>query len=70
MTLDLNHHMQHVSKSSFPNVAKPCDWNVPVKERLRYFDAIVTAVAVFGSGHHTIPPTSGGRLLVAKFSVL
>lgn len=58
MTLDLNHHMQLASKSSFPNIAKLCDRNVPLKDRLRYFDAIVTAVAVFGSGHHTIHPTS------------
>ena len=31
-----------------------CDQKVPVKGRLRYFDAVVSAVALFGCGHRTV----------------
>ena len=53
-TLDINHHLQAASKAFFANKTILCDRTVPVKDRLRYFDAVVTPVAVFGSGHRTI----------------
>ena len=51
---NLNHHMQAVSKSSFGNKTILCDRNVPVNERLRYLDAVVSLVVALGSGHRTV----------------
>ena len=53
-TLDINHPLQAASKAFFANKTILCDRTVPVKARLRYFDAVVSPVAVFGSGHRTI----------------
>ena len=53
-TVDLNHHLQAASKAFFANKANLCDRNVHVKDRLRYFDAVVSPVALFGSGHRTV----------------
>ena len=46
-TVDLNHHLQ-------ANKTILCDRTVHVKDRLRYFDAVVSPVALFGSGHRTV----------------
>ena len=53
-TMDINHHFQAASKAFFANKTILCDLCVPVKERLVYFDAVLSPVAVFGSGHRTI----------------
>ena len=53
-TLDLTYHLQAVSKAFFANRNILCDQNVPVKDRLRYFDAVVSPVALFGCGHRTV----------------
>ena len=53
-TLDSNHHLQPASNAFFANKRILCDRNVPVKDPLTYFDAVVTLVAVFGSRHRTI----------------
>ena len=52
--MDLNHHLQAASKAFFANKTILCDRNVHVKDRLRYFDAVVSPVALFGSGHRTV----------------
>ena len=46
-TVDLNRHLQAASKAFFANKAILCDRDVRVKGRLRYFDAVVTPVALF-----------------------
>ena len=53
-TLDLTHHLQAASKAFFANKNILCDQNVPVKDRRRYFDAVVSPVALFGCGHRTV----------------
>ena len=53
-TLDLTHHLQGASKAFSANKTIFCDRNVPVKGRLRYFDAVVSPVAHFGCGHRTV----------------
>ena len=53
-SLDINHHLQAASKAFFANKGILCDRTVPVKHRLKYLDAVVIPVAVFGSGHRTI----------------
>ena len=49
-----NHHWQAASKTFFANKPILCDRTVPVKGQLRYVDAVVSPVAVFGSAHRTI----------------
>ena len=41
-------------KPFFANTNILCDQKVPVKERLRYFDAIASPVVLFGCGHRTV----------------
>ena len=53
-TVDLNHHLQAASKAFFANKTLLYDRNVHVKDRLRYFDKVVSPVALFGSGHRTV----------------
>ena len=62
-TLDINHHLQSASKAFLANKTILCDRTAPVK--VTYFDAVVSPVAVFGSGHRTPPegPTSIRRCL-------
>ena len=53
-TLDLTHHLQAASRAFFANRNILCDQNVPVTDRLRYFDAVVSPVALIGCGHRTV----------------
>ena len=53
-TVDLNHHLPAASKAFCANKAILCDRNVHVKDRLRFFDAVVSPVALFGSKHRTV----------------
>ena len=53
-SLDINHHIQAASKAFFANKTTLCDRSVPVKGQLKYGDAVVSPVAVFGSAHRTI----------------
>ena len=53
-TLDINHDLQAASKAFFVNKRILCDRTVPVNDRLEYFDAVVSPVAAFGSGHRTL----------------
>ena len=53
-TLELTYHLQAASRAFFANRNILCDQNVPVKDRLRYFDAVVSPVALFGCGHRTV----------------
>ena len=53
-TFDLNHHLQAISKALVANKIILCDRNVPGKDGLGYYDAVVSPLAVFGSGHGTL----------------
>ena len=64
-TLDLTHHLQAASKAFFANRNILCDQKVPVKDRLRYFDAVVSPVALFGCGHRTVHQKDFHQLDVA-----
>ena len=55
-TVDLNHHLQAASKAFFANKTILCDRNVHVKDRLRYFDAVVSPVALFWLWAPYCPP--------------
>ena len=58
--------MQAASKAFFANRNMLCDQNVPVKDRLRYFDAVVSPVALFGCGHRTVHQKDLHQLDVAR----
>ena len=52
--LDLQYHLQQAAKSYHANKWILEDRRVPISQRLRYFDAVVSSVACFASGHRTI----------------
>ena len=64
-TLDLTYHLQAASKAFFANRNILCDQNVRVKDRRRYFDAVVSPVALFGCGHRTVHQKDFHQLDVA-----
>ena len=52
--LDLEHHPQAASRAVYANKSILSDKSVSIAERLAYFDAMVTPVACFASGHRKI----------------
>lgn len=51
---DLRFHLQAASRAFFAHKGTLCDRKVPVRHRLKFFDAVVTPVAMFACGHRTI----------------
>ena len=62
---DVDQHLQAASKAFFCHRATLCDRNVSIGKRLRYFDAVISPVAVFAAGHRTMYKTD-----LRKFDVL
>ena len=54
---DLDQHLQAASKAFLCHRATLCDRNVSLGKRLRYFDAVISPVAVFAAGHRTMYKT-------------
>ncbi len=54
---DVDHHLPAASKAVFRHRATLCDRNVSIRKRVRYFDAVVSPVAVFAAGHRTMYKT-------------
>ena len=52
--LDLQFHLQQAAKAYHANKWILEDRTVPISQRLRYFDAVVSSVACFAGGHRTI----------------
>ena len=52
--LDLEHHLQAASRVFYANKSILFDKSVSIAQRLAYFDAMVTPVACFASGHRKI----------------
>ena len=52
--LDPQFHLQQAAKAYHANKWILEDRTVPISKRLRYFDAVVSSVACFASGHRTI----------------
>ena len=52
--LDLEHHLQAASRAFYANKSILSDKSVSITQRLAYFDAMVTPVACFASGHRKI----------------
>ena len=52
--LDLEYHLQQASKSFYANRWILLDRSVSISKRLKYFNAVVSSVACFGSGHRAI----------------
>ena len=52
--LDLEHHLQAASRAFYANKSILSDKSVSIAQRLAYFDAMVTPVACFASGHRKI----------------
>jgi len=52
--LDVTHHLQAASRTFFSHKQILCDRSARLKDRLRYFDATVSPVALFGAGHRTL----------------
>ena len=52
--LDLEHHLQAASRAFYANKSILSDKRVSIAQRLAYFDAMVTPVACFASGHRKI----------------
>ena len=53
-TLDTTFHLQAASMAFFANKQILCDKKVRLAVRLRFFDRVITPVALFASGHRTI----------------
>ena len=53
-TLDTTYHLQAASRAFFANKQILCDKKVRLAVRLRFFDRVITPVALFASGHRTI----------------
>ena len=53
-TLDTTYHLQAASRASFANKQILCDKKVRLAVRLRFFDRVITPLALFASGHGTI----------------
>ena len=51
---DLQFHLQQAAKAYHANKWILEDRTVPISQRLRYFDAVVSSVACFAGGHRTI----------------
>ena len=54
---DVDQQLQAASKPFFCHRATLCDRNVSLGKRLRYFDAVISPVAVFVAGHRTMYKT-------------
>ena len=54
---DVDQLLQAASKPFFCHRATLCDRNVSLGKRLRYFDAVISPVAVFVAGHRTMYKT-------------
>ena len=54
---DVDQHLQAASKAFFCHRATLCDRNVSLGKRLRYFDAVISPVAVFAAGNRTMYKT-------------
>ena len=52
--LDVTHHLQAASRTFFSHKQILCDHSARLKDRLPFFDATVSPVALFGAGHRTI----------------
>ena len=52
--IDLEYHLQQASKSFCANRWILLDRSVSISKRLKYFNAVVSSVACFGSGHRAI----------------
>ena len=53
-SLDLQFHLQQAAKAYHANKWILEHRRVPISQRLRYFDAVVSSVACFAGGHRTI----------------
>ena len=53
-TLDITYHLQAASRAFYANKQILCDKKVRLAVRLRFFDRVITPVALFASGHRTI----------------
>ena len=53
-SLDLQHHLRAASRVFSAHKQLLCDQRVRVKDRLRFFDIVITPVAMSGSGHRTV----------------
>ena len=51
---DVDQHVQAASNAFFCHRATLCDRNVSIGKRLRYFDAVISPVAVFAARHRTM----------------
>ena len=52
--LDLQYHLQQAAKAYHANKWILEDRRVPISQRLRYFDSVVSSAACFAGGHRTI----------------
>ena len=53
-TLDVAHHLHAASKAFYANRAYLVNTNVAMRDRFRYFNAMVTPVACFGAAHRKV----------------
>ena len=53
-TLDIDYHLQSASRTFFANKSIFLSRNVSIRNKLKFFDAIVTPIACFGAGPRCI----------------
>ena len=53
-TLDIDYHLQSASRAFFPDKWNFLSRNVSIRNKLKFFDAIVTPIACFGAGPRCI----------------
>ena len=53
-SLDLQHHLHTASRAFFTHKDIACDQRVGVKDRLRFFDIVLTLVAMSSFGRRTV----------------
>ena len=63
-TLDIDHHLQSANRAFFANKSILLTRNVSIRNKIKFFDAIVTPTACFGAG-----PQSIGTADMDKFDI-
>ena len=68
--VDTDHHVQAAFKAFFANRWLLCDQKVSLRDRLRYFEAVISPVACFAAAHRPVYKSDLRKLDVAQRRML